>query len=296
MSGEKRLDKAVQIKYPNLSRSKIQTLIKTGRVRVDGLIEQRKSAMVLNENSIEVDLEEHAREVAVEAEKMDIDIIYEDEDILVINKAQGVLVHPTDKNERGTLVAGLKMYLGDNIACGSGPLRPGIVHRIDKDTSGLLVIAKTNFAYEALRSIFDNHEIYREYWALVYGAPSSGKGIIDRPLKRSRTNPNKRVVDVEGRRAVTEYELIASYDRVSLLKLKLDTGRTHQIRAHMEYMGNPVVGDWLYGGKNRLYKADGQFLHCRKLRFSHPVTNRNMTFFAPLPDKFLREIKKLNGK
>lgn len=293
---EIRLDKYLQEKFHHISRSRIQSLIKSGNVKVNDETELRKSAMVSHEDYVEVKTEEHARETALEAEKMNLNIVYEDEHILVVNKSQGVLVHPTDRHEKGTLAAGLKMYLGDNIASGSGPLRPGIVHRIDRDTSGLLVVAKTDEAYEALRKTFDNHNIYREYWALVYGTPKLERGVIDKPLKRSRTNPNKRVVDVGGKPAVTGYKLISAYDKVSVVKLELSTGRTHQIRVHMAYMGNPVVGDPLYGSGNKLYKADGQFLHCRKLGFSHPVTKMYMNFSAPLPDKFIREIKKLNGK
>lgn len=240
--------------------------------------------------------------------KMDLDIVFEDDDILVINKPAGLTVHPGKGTEGDTLVNGL-LYYTQNLALKNSSDRPGIVHRLDKYTSGLLVVAKNDRAHAGLRKQFDTKTISRTYWSLVWGLPKEEQGTIHTCIDRSRKDPTKMAVTKKGREAITHWQVLKEYTYFSLLKLNLETGRTHQIRLHMNWMGNPVVGDYDYNGRESqlarlpdnlrkrgmhlLNLVSHQFLHAKELSFIHPVKNEKVTFTSNLPDNLQSALDKL---
>ena len=234
-------------------------------------------------------------ELNVEPEEMDLDIIYEDEDVIIVNKSKGVVVHPAPGNYTGTLVNGILHHCSD-LSGINGVIRPGIVHRIDKDTSGILVIAKNDEAHNKLAVQFKDHSIKREYYALVEGKFSNTTGTINKPLGRDKKERIKMAINEEGKRAVTHYEVLEQYDKgLSLVKCTLETGRTHQIRVHMASIGHPLVGDLVYGYKRQKFNVEGQVLHAKTLGFIHPRTNEYMEFTSELPEYFKELINKLNS-
>ena len=223
--------------------------------------------------------------------EMDLDIVYEDEDIMVINKPSGLVVHPGAGNKNNTLVNGLKYYT-DELSDVSGDERVGIVHRLDKDTSGLMLVAKTNKAHEKLSLMFKNHEVVREYYALLVGNFPGMSARVDAPIGRSKDNFNKQEVIKTGKHAVTNLKVLKKYDGYTLVSLILETGRTHQIRVHMKYIGYPIYNDPLYWNSNST--EFGQFLHSKKITFNHPITNKKMEFECDLPEYFDNFLKKLD--
>lgn len=224
-------------------------------------------------------------EFHLEKQHMDLDILYEDKDIIVVNKPQGMVVHPAVGNTKGTLVNGLLAHC-ESLSNINGEERPGIVHRIDKDTSGILVVAKTNIAHEHLAKQLKDHSMLRVYMALTEGVIKEDLGTINKALGRNPSDRIKFAVVENGKRAVTHYNVLKRYNNNSLIECRLETGRTHQIRVHMSYIGHPIVGDPVYGYKRQKFKLQGQMLHAKKLGFIHPIKGEYMEFDSELPEYF----------
>ena len=233
-------------------------------------------------------------EVDIKGFKIELDIIYEDDDIIVINKQRDLVVHPAPGNYENTLVNGL-MYYNKNLSTINGEMRPGIVHRIDKDTSGILVVAKNNDAHNGLAKQFKDHSITRKYLALVVGNISEATGEIDLPIGRDPKSRTKMAVIKNGKQARTHYRVLENFDGYTLVECRLETGRTHQIRVHMQYIKHPLVGDPLYGSKSKRFPLDGQYLHAGVLGFLHPRTNKYIEFSSNLPAYFQETLNELRG-
>ena len=286
-----RIDKYLSTVIEGKTRSFIQGLIADKAVTVNGKI--IKSNYKLKSNDEIVIILPEPIELDVKAENIDLNIVYEDSDVIVINKPKNMVVHPAPGNYTGTLVNGL-LYHCKDLSGINGVIRPGIVHRIDKDTTGILVIAKNDEAHNSLAKQFKDHSIKREYYALVEGRFSKESGTIDKPLGRNKKDRLKMDIVEDGRRAVTHYEVLEKYDKgVSLIKCTLETGRTHQIRVHMASIGHPLVGDQTYGYKKQKFKIEGQALHAKTLGFIHPTTGEYIEFTSDLPEYFEELIKKL---
>ena len=280
-----------------LSRSAAARLIESGDVTVEGRSAEKKRTLATGER-VEITLPE-PEECEAQPEDIPLDVVYEDSDIIVVNKPQGMVVHPAPGNYSGTLVNALLFRCRDSLSGIGGVMRPGIVHRIDKDTSGLLVVAKNDFAHAALSEELKHHGIEREYHALVKGGFGEDKGRIDLPIGRHPVDRKKMAVlknSDSAREAVTNYEVLARYGGVSYLRLLLETGRTHQIRVHMSYTGHPLLGDEVYGQSKTPFEKrhapllTGQALHARRLSLTHPRTGLRMEFECPLPDNFKKLI------
>lgn len=272
-------------KILNTSRSQITKMIKNGEVLVNG--DKVKPGFVVSEND-EI-LINHQEDNSIKPEKMDLDIVYEDDDVLVVNKKNGVVVHPGAGNHSGTLVNGLLYHT--QLSDVNGEVRPGIVHRIDAYTTGLLMIAKNNKAHEFLANELALKKTYRKYVALVWGVIPNDSGEIDAPIGRSLSDRKKMAVTANGKKAVTHFKVLRRYDKVTLIELVLETGRTHQIRVHMDYIGHPVVNDSVYGNR-KLIDNTGQCLHAKELGFTHPTTGQYMQFDSELPECFVNILKK----
>ena len=273
-------------KKAGISRSKIQDLINTGNVLVNNNIVKNNYKVELND---EITLNYKEKENTFKKEKMDLDIIYEDSDIIVINKPNGLVVHPAPGNYEHTLANALSYY-SDSLSDINGEFRPGIVHRIDAYTTGLLVIAKNNKAHEILAKELIDKKINRTYIALVWGIINEETGTIDAPIGRDKKDRKKMNVVSDGKKAITHFKVLKRYNNATLLEINLETGRTHQIRVHMNYINHPIVNDPVYGNKKIIDKS-GQMLHAFKLQLIHPKTNELMTFKAELPDKFNNILK-----
>ncbi len=228
----------------------------------------------------------------LQAENIPLEIVYQDADVAVVNKPQGMVVHPAAGHASGTMVNALMYHIKD-LSGINGTIRPGIVHRIDKDTSGLLMVAKNDQAHESLAAQLKAKTNKRRYIALVHGVIPSDRGTIEAPIGRSPKDRKKQAVVADGRPAITHFEVLERFDRYTLLALELETGRTHQIRVHLAYIGHPVAGDPLYGPKNTLTPNKGQFLHAETLGFEHPKTKEHLEFHAELPTIFQNAIKEL---
>ena len=286
-----RIDKYLSTVIEGKTRSFIQGLIEDKAITVNGKIV--KSNYKLKTNDEIVVILPEPIELDVKAENIDLNIVYEDSDVIVVNKPKNMVVHPAPGNYTGTLVNGL-LYHCKDLSGINGVIRPGIVHRIDKDTTGILVIAKNDEAHNSLAKQFKDHSIKREYYALVEGRFSKESGTVDKPLGRNKKDRLKMDIVEDGRRAVTHYEVLEQYDKgVSLIKCTLETGRTHQIRVHMASIGHPLVGDQTYGFKKQKFKIEGQALHAKTLGFIHPSTGEYIEFTSDLPEYFEKLIKKL---
>lgn len=288
-----RLDKAVSLLNPDISRSLAQQLIDDGKILLNAKPSDKK-CKVSDGDSVSVELPE-PRSLEVAAEDIPLEIMYEDDCLLVVNKPKGMVVHPAAGNYEGTLVNALLSHCGGSLSGINGVIRPGIVHRIDKDTSGLLVVAKNDVAHRSLAAQIKDHSFTREYRTVVVGNIKDDSGTVDAPIGRNpRDRKKQAVTDKNSRNAVTHFEVLARYKGYTYLKVRLETGRTHQIRVHMAYRGNPVAGDTVYGGSKNVCGLQGQCLHAIKLGFIHPVTNEYMEFTSDLPQYFKDFIRRID--
>lgn len=275
------------------SRSKITKLIKEGQILVNG--SKVKAGYALREND-EIVIDYVEEEMKAEPENLNLDIVYEDEDVIVVNKPNGMVVHPAVGNPNGTLVNGL-MYHSKNLSTINGEFRPGIVHRIDADTTGLLMVAKNDNAHMKLAKQLEEKTAHRIYYAIVEGVINNETGTIDAPIGRDNRDRKKMAVCEENsKHAVTHFRVIERYKRATLIELKLETGRTHQIRVHMKYIGHPVVNDPVYGNRKMIFDESGQCLHAKELGFVHPVTNEFMKFDSDLPECFVNIMEMLKNE
>ena len=284
-----RIDKVLTTLEPGITRSQLKNLINDGHVTVNGQAVKPKYKVQAGDKISLVKPEPQSLELT--PENIPLDIVYEDDDVIVVNKPQGMVVHPAPGHPDHTLVNALLYH--SPLSTINGTFRPGIVHRIDKDTSGLLMVAKNDLAHQSLAEQLRNKTNKREYLALVYGQIKKDEGTIDAPLGRNPQDRKKQAVVKGGRHAVTHFKVIKRYDNFTLVKCILETGRTHQIRVHMKYIGHPLVGDPLYGPRKVIGK-NGQFLHAALLGFKHPRTGKEMVFEAPLPENFQKMLDKLD--
>jgi len=287
-----RIDAWIASKLERFSRTYVQKLLSEQRITVNG--RHVKSNYRLKTNDEVVINVPEPEKLEVKPEKINIEILYEDEDILVVNKPKGMVVHPAFGNYSGTLVNAVMEYCGDRLSDINGVIRPGIVHRIDKDTSGVLVIAKNNAAHEFLSAKLKKHDINRIYVAVVEGVIKEDRGKIDAPIGRHPVERKKMAVNTKnGRRAVTHFRVLERFKNHTYVELKLETGRTHQIRVHMSFIGHPVVGDMVYGRKKQRFNIEGQALHARLLGFEHPATGKYVEFEAEPPEYFKELLEEL---
>ena len=282
---DERLDKWISSALPDLSRSYIQKCIKDGDVSVNG--KPGKAGYRLRVDDEIVFCIPKAAEPAIEAENIPLDILYEDEDILVINKPKGMVVHPAPGHYSGTLVNAVMYHCKDQLSGINGVLRPGIVHRIDKDTTGSLVICKNDFAHNAIAGQLKEHTITRKYRAIVHGVIRQENGTICASIGRDHKERKKMAVnEINGKPAITHYTVLERFREYTYIECQLETGRTHQIRVHMASIGYPVLGDELYSRRNSPYHLDGQVLHAMVIGFMHPATGAYVEVTAPLPEYF----------
>lgn len=278
----------------NFSRSYIQKLIKEGNVIVDGEIINANNFVVKPNSEIIINIDD-PKPTDIVAQNIPLDIVYQDDDILIINKQNNIVVHPGAGNFDNTIVNAL-LRSGVELSSINGELIPGIVHRIDKQTTGLLIIAKNDKAHKRLTEMLTNHEIYKEYYALVWGVIAKNKGIIDAPIGRHENDRKKMAVTIKNsKHARTNFEVIQRFDNATLVKCNIETGRTHQIRVHFNFIKHPIINDPVYGRLSEKTTEFGQYLHAYKLSFSHPITNKVIEVIAELPDEFNDKIKELGG-
>lgn len=287
---EERLD--VRLARENeITRSRAETLIREGRACVNGNVETKPGRKIKEEDAVSVQIPPPAATEA-QPENIPLEILYEDDDIAVVVKPCGMVVHPAAGNEDGTLVNALLFHL-KNLSGIGGALRPGIVHRLDKDTSGLLLVAKNDAAHLSLSNALKERTIHKTYRAVAWGAFREPDGVIEAPIGRSPKDRKKMAVVADGRYARTEYHVLEALHGASLVDVSLITGRTHQIRVHFAHIGHPLLGDPLYGGKENKPTVGRLMLHARRIEFIHPTTGKIMVFEAPEPPQFLSEIEKL---
>ena len=287
-----RIDKALSLVFEDFTRSHIQSVLSDGAVKVNGKTVGKRCKLSPGDEVVFTVPEPTL--LSAEPENIPLDIVYEDSDLLVVNKPRGLVVHPAPGNESGTLVNALMYHCKGSLSGINGVIRPGIVHRIDKDTSGLLIVAKNDFSHEKLAMQIKDHSFKRQYRAVVHGNIKDDFGTVDAPIGRSTKDRKKMcVTDKNSRHAVTHYEVLDRFDGFTYIKVTLETGRTHQIRVHMSYIGHPVAGDPVYGPKNGVTKLNGQCLHAGLIGFIHPRDGRYMEFESDLPDYFTAFLKSL---
>lgn len=298
-----RVDKYLADMLSSFSRSQLQKLIKDEKVQVAspkkdaGMTAYKpvKANYKLTEGETISLIIPEPEELRIEPENIPLDILYEDDDIIVVNKPKGMVVHPAPGHYTGTLVNALMYHCRDNLSGINGVLRPGIVHRIDMDTTGALVVCKNDLAHQALSEQLKVHSITRHYEAICYGTFKELNGTVDAPLGRNPSDRKKMAIVSDGKHAVTHYEVLQSFSKFSYIRCTLETGRTHQIRVHMASIGHPLLGDELYSHFKSPYKLQGQTLHARILGFNHPRTGEYMEFEAPLPYYFTQLLCKINS-
>jgi 23S rRNA pseudouridine1911/1915/1917 synthase len=289
-----RIDTWISSNLEDYSRTYIQRLCQDGNVSVNGEKVKQNFKLKAGDNIV-VNVPEPEM-LNILAEDIPLDIVYEDEHIIVINKPKGMVVHPAVGNYTGTLVNALMKHCGDSLSDINGVIRPGIVHRIDKDTSGLLVVAKSNKAHEKLSEDLKTHDIKREYIALAEGIIYENNGRIDAPIGRHPVDRKKMSVNLKnGREAITHFTVRERFSTATYLELKLETGRTHQIRVHLSYIDHPIIGDAVYGRKKQRFKTHGQVLHAFRLQFEHPISGEKMQFETDVPDYFQKLVEQLRN-
>lgn len=287
-----RIDKFLSVLVPDCSRNSIQKLIEQGNVTINGESVNKKYKVNTDDEILVVTGE--LKPLDAEPENIPLDIVYEDDDLLVVNKPRGMVVHPAPGNYTGTLVNALLYHCKDSLSGINGVLRPGIVHRIDKDTSGLLIVAKNDKAHMGLAEQIKEHSFTREYNAVICGHLKDQEGTVNAPIGRNPKDRKKMCVTIQNsKNAVTHYNVIEEYNGYSHISLKLETGRTHQIRVHMAHLGHPVAGDLVYGHDKKSAELNGQCLHAIKIGFVHPIKNEYMEFSSDLPDYFKNFIDKI---
>lgn len=287
-----RLDAFISSKNKDYTRSYFTGLISDGKVTVNGKVAPKAGYKIRQGEIIEVDIPDPVNTDAM-PEDIPLDIVFEDEHLIIINKPQGMVVHPAAGHHEGTLVNALLAHCEGKLSDINGVIRPGIVHRIDKDTSGLMVAVKDNETHMALASMMAEHKIERQYRTLVYGIIDSDKGTIDAPIGRSSSDRRRMTVVEDGKPSITHFEVVNRYTELTDLKVKLETGRTHQIRAHMTYIGHPVAGDPLYAPRRKKYGLKGQCLHSQSIRFTHPITGEELYFTSELPEYYKNVLSQL---
>lgn len=287
-----RLDKYLAEQFPEQTRSYLQKLIKDGEVTVNG--KNVKTGYQLSKgDEVSVNIPE-PKELDVEPQKMDLDIVYEDDDVILVNKPKGMVVHPAPGHTTDTLVNGLLYHCKDNLSGINGVARPGIVHRIDRDTTGILIVCKNDMSHNSIAAQLKEHSINRRYRALVHGNLKDDTGTVEGPIGRHPIDRKKMAINEKnGKPAVTHYTVLERFGNYTLIECKLETGRTHQIRVHMTSIGHPLVGDEVYGPAKCPFKLQGQCLHAMVLGFVHPRTEEYMEFSADLPDYFEDLLRKL---
>lgn len=291
---KKRLDSYIVEELEDLSRTTVKRLIDEEKILVNGK-KQKSSYKPEMGDVISIDMPE-AREIKLEAQNIPVPVIYEDNDIIVVNKPKGMVVHPANGNPDGTLVNAILAMCKNSLSGIGGEIRPGIVHRLDKDTSGLLIVAKNDTAHIKMSKQIQDRKVTKKYIALVKGVIAENEATIDLPIARSTKDRKKMGVDPNGKNAITHFKVLKRYDKYTLLELKIDTGRTHQIRVHMSYIGHPIVGDSVYSNGKNEFDIEGQMLHARYLEFKHPITGEELKLEAPIPEYFESILKKLENR
>lgn len=289
-----RVDTYLASSVAGLTRSAAQRLLENGRVTCSGK-PLAKNYRLAGTETLKVDFPE-PETPDVRPQDIPLDVVYEDGDVIVVNKPKGMVVHPAPGHPDGTLVNALLSHCGDSLSGIGGVLRPGIVHRIDRDTSGLIIAAKNDFAHRKLAAQLADHTLARTYECVVAGNLKEDAGTVDAPIGRHPADRKKMAVVAGGRRAVTHWEVLARYSGFTHVRCRLETGRTHQIRVHMAYLGHPILGDTVYGAKKPVPGLNGQCLHAVGLRFIHPRTGEAVELTCPLPEEFRRVLKKLGEK
>lgn len=286
-----RLDKFLSLNMPDFSRSFLQKKIESGEIQVNGEIKKDSYKLSLNDN-VRISFEA-PKDVEIEAKEIPLDIIYEDSDVIIVNKPKGMVVHPANGHTDDTLVNALLFHCGDSLSGINGEKRPGIVHRIDKDTTGALIICKNDKSHNFIAEQIKTHSVTRKYVGIVIGNVPDDEGTVNAPIGRSRNERKKMAVVSDGRVAVTHYKVLERFRDYTYMEFILETGRTHQIRVHMAYIKHPILGDTVYGPKKCPFTLEGQTLHAETIGFIHPTMKEYMEFHAPLPEYFEKLLRKL---
>lgn len=287
-----RLDSYIAQNNTRISRTNIKRLLDEEKILVNGK-RQKASYKPLAGDKITIDIP-LPKEIKLEAQEIPVPVVYEDNDIIVVNKPKGMVVHPANGNPDGTLVNAILAMCKDSLSGIGGEIRPGIVHRLDKDTSGLLIVAKNDQAHMNMSKQIQERKVTKKYIALVKGNVPEEEATIDMPISRSTKDRKKMAVDAKGKKAVTHFKVLKRYQKYTLLEIKIDTGRTHQIRVHMAYIGHPVVGDLVYSNGKNEFGVGGQMLHAKSLDFKHPITGKEMHLEAEIPEYFQNVLKILD--
>ena len=292
-NADKRIDAYISNYTNEFSRTAVQRLIEEEKIKVNGK-NTKSSYKVALGDVIEIE-EEKPKEIELKAQDLPVEVIYEDNDIIVINKPKGMVVHPANGNPDGTLVNAVMAMCKDSLSGIGGEIRPGIVHRLDKNTSGVIIVAKNDKSHINLSEQIKNHEVKKTYIALVRGMPKENEATINMPIGRSKTDRKKMAVDAKGKNAVTHFKVLKRYPRenCSLLEVNIETGRTHQIRVHLSHIGYPIIGDDVYSNGKNKWNVVGQCLHSKSIDFNHPITGKQMHLEAKLPEYFEEILKNL---
>lgn len=289
-----RIDAYLSTKIETASRVTIQRLIEEGKILVNN--KKTKASYKIQEKDEVIVEEDKPKEVSIKAQNIPIEILYEDNDIIVVNKPKGLVVHPANGNPDGTLVNAVMAICKDSLSGIGGEIRPGIVHRLDKDTSGAIIVAKNDKAHINMSEQIKNHEVEKTYIALVKGFVKENEATINMPIGRSTKDRKKMAVSKNGKNAVTHFKVIERFVNYTLLEVKIETGRTHQIRVHLSQIGYPIVGDAVYSNGKNEWGIEGQCLHAKSLKFKHPITGKEMFIEAPMPEYFENIIKELEKR